>query len=61
MTVVAVLVFVKRDVILDHPFNQFSQTTAAPKTPQKEDPQKKLAAQDFTNQQAIEVNDFLAD
>lgn len=57
MTVVAVLIFVKRDAILDHLFNQFSQSTAAPKTPQKEDPQKKLAAQDFTNQQVIAVND----
>ena len=56
MTVVTVLVFVKRDVILDHLFNQFSQSTAAPKTLQKEDPQKKLAAQDFTNQQVIVVN-----
>lgn len=57
MTVVAILIFVKRDVILDHLFNQFSQSTVAPKTPQKEDPQKKLATQDFTNQQVIAVND----
>ena len=57
MTVVAVLIFVKRDAILYHLFNQFSQSTAAPKTLQKEDPQKKLAAQDFTNQQVIAVND----
>lgn len=35
MTVVAVLIFVKRDAILYHLFNQFSQSTAAPKTPQK--------------------------
>ena len=35
MTVVAILIFVKRDVILDHLFNQFSQSTVAPKTPQK--------------------------
>ena len=30
MTMVAILVFIRRDVILDHLFNQFSQSTVAP-------------------------------
>lgn len=55
MSVVAVLIFVKRDVILNRIFNQFSQSTAAPKLPQHEDQQKKLVAQDFTTQQVIPV------
>ncbi|MGK4017797.1 hypothetical protein AB0Y21_05910 [Weissella paramesenteroides] len=53
--VLALLIFIKRDAILDKVFNRVGESSAAPVAKNIDNQSNDLAAKDYTNQQTIPV------